>query len=383
MKKEAQVPVGKVEEEKRAMPPGLPAEPVRTEKPVEMKPREDEEIEELRKMLEEPEKERRIPPEERVFEREPLVKTPEKELAELVEAPKVFKRLGPIDRQMFYFLEKQRRDAISRGDLDTLKKIHEEEERIIEKYTKEVVKDELSGFTFAYRQAQGHFFSQRKLGEFVNRAFDAIADQLTKMGITIYSASLLSSESDEWDENPKEGKTEWNLLIGTILDDWAKSNIVVMANVEKDKVKIYPYFFDYLGRKYSFDEITIRKYLQSLRPKPSSDWVKALGWEQDKDLIEIDNKVIWASTEMNEVQDAFQTHLKEVEVEDTGSYAMLSEIKFDERNGKVKVVYTLPKNFKGMLKIPKKIKFASYSLKRDKILELGDGKIEIEYIKEE
>jgi len=226
---------------------------------------------------------------------------------------------------------------------------------------------------------QTHYFPQRRLGDYVNKAFEKIADELTKMGIIIYSASLLASETSEWEENPKTGYTEWNLLVGSVFDDWCKNNIIVLAEVDKDKgVKIYPYFFDYLGRKYSFDEVSLKKFLQTLRKKPSDEWIKSLGWEEDKDIISIDNKYVWSSIEKMEVEEAINKHLKEID------YALLTEIKFDERNGKVRLIYTILKtpNPLKTLRVPRKIKFASFDLMKERVYS-ENNKVVVEYKKEE
>lgn len=336
-RKVSQYAVGPEEEEFKAMPRGAPPEGLGLEpelKPA-LKPEPrpipeeepDEELRELRRMLE-PEEREKIPPRERIFEKEKLFTKPEEELAELVEAPRIFRKLGPIDRQMFLSLERKRQEAIRAGDVNALRWIHDEEERLLEKYVKEVVKvDELSGFTFAVRQIGAHFIARRNKFAFTDKILEKICEELRKMNFIVHHASLLEVETEEWSEEPKGGYTEWHLKVGSLYSD-TKANIIVKAEKKGEDVIIYPYFFDLLGRKYSFDEVSLKKFIGELREKPTDIWIEPLGWEEDEDLIKIDNKYVWSSVNKSFLEEKFKERFKEVR--SNIGWLYLKRINFEE-----------------------------------------------------
>lgn len=222
-------------------------------------------------------------------ERPPMPPKPEKspvaeEFEELIVPPKIWKRLEPIDRMRFYVLEKQRKDAISRGDMAELKRIHEEEERIIEKYKKELMKaDELTGFAFATRLLEAHYKIQRNKNPIAEKIFDKISEELMKIGAVINTASVLSVESDEWGIDVNNGEAEFVLDISFPEYLLSKRSIIVKGVLHNGEVIVHPYFYDFLGRKYSLDSAVLREYVKGMREKLSDEWLEGM-FKSDKEM---------------------------------------------------------------------------------------------------
>lgn len=341
----------------------------------------DEEMEELRRIVE-PES---PPSGELMFGREPLVKRPEQELAEIVEVPRLWRKLEPLDRQIFYSLEKARVDAIGKGDLRELRRIHDEEERLIEKYKKEVIKsDELSGFSFATRLLEAHYKIQRDKNPVALKIFDKISDEFYKMGFIVENASVVDVDSDEWEE-VKKGEAEFILVVSSPLGVFSKRGLIVRGLLRDDgEVVVHPYFWDFLGNKYSLDTITLNSFLGVKKEKLSDEWLEVLTPDEQKDEIEIlkSDKLYVLSA----VKDKFNELYKEVEYD--GMRLLLEDVSYDEELDKIKVVYSVYKGSSFLRKasfwvsfVPKRIVYGDVVLVLDD-LRVSENKVIVCYDEE-